>query len=113
MTPKPNTRHKAPAAAAPPSPAPPPVPPPPMPMLMPIGGKLGILAALLRRPDGATVAQLADATGWKENSVRGAMAGALKARGLLVSSKKVDGGTRVYRLAQPLRVVLDAGEAQA
>ena len=95
-----------------PTQAPPPPPPPASAEPKPIGGKLGAIAALLRRPEGATVAQLADATGWKENSVRGAMAGALKARGLVVSSQKPTEGARVYRLTQSLRVVLDA-EAQA
>lgn len=61
------------------------------------GGKLGILATLLRRADGATLAQLTEATGWQVHSVRGALAGALrKKHGLIITSEKVD-GARVYR----------------
>ncbi len=61
-------------------------------------GKLGTLAALLHSPDGATLAQLAEATGWQPHSVRGAMAGALrKKHGLIITSEKVE-GTRVYRV---------------
>jgi hypothetical protein len=60
-------------------------------------GKLGTAAALLRRPEGATLAQLTEATGWQAHSVRGALAGALSKRhGLVIASEKVD-GTRVYR----------------
>ena len=62
------------------------------------GDKLSRLEALLRRPEGATIAQSAAALGWVERSVRGAMAGGLKRRGLTVTSTKVD-GVRTYRLA--------------
>lgn len=59
--------------------------------------KLGLLISLLQRSEGATVAQLAEATGWQVHSVRGAMAGALKKRGHVVSSETTEAG-RVYRL---------------
>jgi hypothetical protein len=63
-------------------------------------GKLGILVTLLRRPDGATVHDLAQATGWQVHSVRGAMAGALKKqRGLNIVSVKTETG-RVYRITE-------------
>ncbi len=58
------------------------------------------LIGLLRRPEGATVAQIVTATGWQAHTVRGAFAGALKKRrGLNVVSEKPQGGERVYRLA--------------
>ena len=61
-------------------------------------GKLGILVALLRRPGGATIKDLAEATGWQDHSVRGAIAGALKRKiGLQVLSEKTD-QVRVYRI---------------
>lgn len=61
------------------------------------GGKLGVLAALLQNADGATLAQLTQATGWQAHSVRGALAGALrKKHGLIITSEKVE-STRVYR----------------
>lgn len=56
------------------------------------------LIAMLRRPEGATIAQVVDATGWQPHTVRGAFAGALKKKlGLTVTSEKVD-GARVYRI---------------
>ena len=40
------------------------------------------------------------ATGWQPHTVRGAMAGALKKkRGLTVTSEKIGGRGRVYRIA--------------
>jgi hypothetical protein len=59
--------------------------------------KLDVVTGLLGAPDGATIAQLMAATGWQAHSVRGAMSGALKKRGLKVGSVKAD-GQRVYRL---------------
>jgi predicted nucleic acid-binding Zn ribbon protein len=57
------------------------------------------LIALLRRPSGATLDEMMQATGWQKHSVRGFMAGALKKQhGLTVSSEKSDRG-RVYRLS--------------
>jgi len=58
--------------------------------------KLALLEALLLRPDGASLADLAEATGWQAHSLRGAMAGALCKRGLIITSVKSE-GTRVYR----------------
>lgn len=60
-------------------------------------GKLGILAVLLRRQDGATLAQLMEATGWQAHSVRGAMAGPLRKKHLLTITSEKIGDTRVYR----------------
>ena len=58
------------------------------------------LIALLRRPGGATIANLAKATGWQHHSVRGVLSGALKKKlGLTVMSEKSEGEDRVYRLA--------------
>jgi hypothetical protein len=57
------------------------------------------LIAMLRRKEGATIAQIVGATGWQPHTVRGAFAGALKKKlGLTVTSEKVEGGQRVYRL---------------
>ena len=67
-------------------------PPAPVPL-----GKLDAMIAALREEHGTTIAQLMAATGWQQHSVRGALAGALKKRGLIVTSAKVD-GVRVYRL---------------
>lgn len=62
--------------------------------------KLDQLEALLSRKDGATIAQMMNATGWQSHSIRGAMAGALKKRGLIVRSEKSD-GTRLYSAQTP------------
>jgi DNA-binding MarR family transcriptional regulator len=63
------------------------------------GTKQATLIAMLRRPEGATITQIVEATGWQPHTVRGAFAGALKKKlGLEVTSEKVDGGDRIYRL---------------
>ena len=57
------------------------------------------LIALLRRPSGATIADLAKAAGWQRHTVRGVLSGALKKRlGLAVTSEKAEGRDRIYRL---------------
>ena len=62
------------------------------------GSKQARLIAMLRRKEGATIAQIVEATGWQPHTVRGAFAGALKKRlGLSVTSEKVE-GVRVYRI---------------
>ena len=71
--------------------------PPPLPK---VKGKLGEMTRLLRRKQGATVAQLIEVTGWQEHSVRGALAGALKKRGFAITSEK-EGDVRIYRIADP------------
>ena len=60
--------------------------------------QLDKVEALLKRPDGASIAELMKATGWQQHSVRGALAGSLKKRGHEISSDKVD-GVRRYRIA--------------
>ena len=63
------------------------------------GTKQAQLIAMLRRKQGATIAQIVEATGWQPHTVRGAFAGALKKKlGLTVTSEKVEGGERVYRI---------------
>ncbi len=63
------------------------------------GSKQAKVIDLLKRPEGATVAEVMDATGWQPHSVRGMFAGALKKQqGLMVISTKEDRG-RVYRIA--------------
>lgn len=62
--------------------------------------KLSILIALLQAPEGATIIALCDATGWQSHSVRGAMAGALKRKGYVITSLKPDEGPRRYRIGE-------------
>lgn len=55
---------------------------------------------LLKRPDGATLNQLIEATGWQAHTVRGAMAGVLKKKlGLTITSDKATGQERTYRIS--------------
>jgi len=60
--------------------------------------KLLTIIAMLRRPDGATIADLVDATGWKPNSVRGAISGSIKKRRLMNVITEVANGVRTYRI---------------
>jgi hypothetical protein len=57
------------------------------------------LIAMLRAPEGATIAEIVTATGWQPHTVRGAMAGALKKKlGLEITSEKIEGRGRVYAI---------------
>ena len=63
------------------------------------GSKKAIVLELLRRPDGATLADIMSATGWQAHSVRGFLSGALgKKMGLTVESLKTAEGSRAYRI---------------
>jgi hypothetical protein len=63
--------------------------------------KEALLIDMLRQPEGATIAQIMTATGWQAHTCRGAFAGALKKkRGLTVTSEKIDGGDRIYRISE-------------
>jgi len=61
------------------------------------GSKVGKVLDLLKRPDGATLAELVKATGWQAHSVRGFLSGTVgKKLGLAVTSAKVEDGERTY-----------------
>ena len=61
--------------------------------------KQDAVIAMLRRPEGATVDEVASATGWQRHTVRGVFSGALKKKlGLTLASAKEERG-RVYRIA--------------
>ena len=61
--------------------------------------KLGRLEGMLRRPEGATIGQIAKALDWQLHSVRGAISGSLKKKqGLTVVADKIADGERVYRI---------------
>lgn len=62
-------------------------------------GKLGIVVALMRRREGATIVQMGAATGWQPHSVRGALAGSLKRKHKLTIVGEAGGGGRVYRIS--------------
>lgn len=64
------------------------------------GSKQATVIAMLRRTEGATIAQICEATGWQSHTVRGTMAGALKKKlGLSITSSKEQGADRTYRAA--------------
>lgn len=59
--------------------------------------KTDLVLELLRRPDGATIDQLVRATGWLPHTTRAALTG-LKKKGHVVTSDKIEGRGRVYRV---------------
>jgi hypothetical protein len=75
-------------------------PPPPHEARTPREGtKQAKLIEMLRTEVGATIEEIMVATGWQSHTVRGAIAGALKKKlGLDVTSEKVEGRGRVYKL---------------
>jgi hypothetical protein len=59
------------------------------------GTKIETLLALLRKPEGTTVDEMAKATGWQAHSVRGCLSGAIKKKmGLKVLAERKEDGTR-------------------
>ena len=60
--------------------------------------KQDAVIAMLRRPEGATIDEVASATGWQRHTVRGVFSGTLKKKlGLALASAKEERG-RVYRI---------------
>jgi DNA-binding PadR family transcriptional regulator len=63
------------------------------------GTKQARLIELLKRPEGASLAEMKEATGWQQHTLRGAMAGALKKKlGLNIVSEKTIDQERKYRI---------------
>jgi hypothetical protein len=76
------------------------------------GTKQAKMIELLRRPEGATVEQIAEATGWQHHTIRGAISGALKKKlGLTIEATRTRevgpnktgarGSSTVYRITGP------------
>jgi hypothetical protein len=64
------------------------------------GSKKAIVLELIRRPDGASLKEIQDATEWQSHSVRGFISGSLgKKMGLIIESFKRADGERAYRTA--------------
>ena len=62
--------------------------------------KQATIISMLQRAEGATIAQICEATGWQAHTVRGTFAGAFKKKlGMTITSDKAQGGTRTYRAA--------------
>jgi hypothetical protein len=75
------------------------------------GTKQEVVLVMLRRPEGATVAQIAEATGWAQHTVRGFFAGLKKRQGINVeiaerirqvgpNKQGAKGSYTVYRVAE-------------
>ena len=73
------------------------------------GTKQALMIELLKRPEGATVEQIAEVTGWQKHTIRGAISGALKKKlGLTVEATRTrevgpnktgaKGSSTVYRI---------------
>ena len=73
------------------------------------GTKQALMIDMLKRPDGATVEQIAAATGWQHHTIRGAISGALKKKlGLTIEATRTrevgpnktgaKGSSTVYRI---------------
>jgi hypothetical protein len=61
--------------------------------------KHGRFLTLLSQPDGASIAEMMQATGWQQHSVRGFLAGTVKKKlGLDLTSSKANGEPRRYRI---------------
>ena len=61
--------------------------------------KLDQIENLLTRENGATIAEMKEATGWQQHSVRGFLAGVVRRRLKLNLVSAVDAGVRTYRIA--------------
>ena len=59
--------------------------------------KTAFMVLMLSRPEGVTLKEIAEALGWKENSIRGAMSVYAKKTGGTISSEKKD-KARYYHL---------------
>jgi hypothetical protein len=65
-----------------------------------VGSKTATMLQLLRRPEGAALAELMAATEWQAHSVRGFLSGALRKKmGLKIESVKSAAGERRYSIA--------------
>ncbi len=64
------------------------------------GTKLAAIIDAMKRPGGATIAQMIAATGWQAHTVRGAISGMVRKRlGYEVVTEKGADGQRAYRIA--------------
>ena len=62
--------------------------------------KQATVIGMLKRPEGATIQQIVEATSWQAHTVRGTFAGAFKKKlGLTITSTKDAGEQRVYKIA--------------
>lgn len=61
--------------------------------------KQAIVIQMLQRPEGATIPQIMEVTGWQAHSARGFLAGTVKKKlGLAIVSQKPEDGVRTYKI---------------
>ena len=66
------------------------------------GTKQAQIIGLLERPEGATIAEIVEATAWQAHSARGLISGVLKKKlGLPIATEKVEDRGMVYRSDTP------------
>lgn len=56
------------------------------------------VVALMTRPDGASIDEIMNVTGWQRHTVRGFIAGACAKKGIKVESSKTLAGLRIYKV---------------
>jgi hypothetical protein len=124
-TPAPKTTGKGKAAAAPAAPKAEkrakkttpkkePAQPTPKPEKTPRGPtKLDTVVGMLRRPKGATLAEIMAATGWQAHTCRGAIAGAIKTKLRHTVEANTTDGVRVYRIvSEPVEAAPPSGSSK-
>jgi hypothetical protein len=71
----------------------------PKPIAIRSGTKQAEVIALIQRPEGASIAEIVEATGWMPHSARGLISGGLKKKlNLPITAEKVAGRGTVYKL---------------
>ena len=71
----------------------------PKPVAIRTGTKQAQIIALLQRPEGASIGEIVEATGWLPHSARGLISGGLKKKlNLPITAEKVAGRGTVYKL---------------
>jgi hypothetical protein len=61
------------------------------------GGKQALIIEMMRRPEGATIAEMAEATGWQQHSVRGLLSVKISKQHAITKTRRER--CRVYRIA--------------
>jgi len=71
----------------------------PKPIAIRAGTKQAEIVALIQRPQGASISEIVEVTGWAAHSARGMISGGLKKKlGLPIISEKVDQRGTVYKI---------------
>lgn len=71
----------------------------PKPVAIRAGTKQAEIIALIQRPEGVTIAEIVEATGWLAHSARGLISGGIKKKlNLPITSEKVTGRGTVYKI---------------